>query len=154
MSLIKLLYILLFIFIINCSGNKVSNYHGIKQLESKFDKIKVDSSNKNDLLKIIGPPSSISDFNKNKWFYIERLKTNQSIVKLGTQKIKKNNVLIVELDNKGILKSKKLLNLNDMKDIKYIEEVTQKEFKNENLFYNIFSSFREKINAPAKNRSK
>tara|TARA_B100000989_G_C19183904_1_gene320738 strand:- start:9 stop:473 length:465 start_codon:yes stop_codon:yes gene_type:complete len=154
MSLIKLLYILLFIFIINCSGNKVSNYHGIKQLESKFDKIKVDSSNKNDLLKIIGPPSSISDFNKNKWFYIERLKTNQSIVKLGTQKIKKNNVLIVELDNKGILKSKKLLNLNDMKDIRYIEEVTQKEFKNENLFYNIFSSFREKINAPAKNRSK
>ena len=154
MSLIKLLYILLFIFIINCSGNKVSNYHGIKQLESKFDKIKVDSSNKNDLLKIIGPPSSISDFNKNKWFYIERLKTNQSIVKLGTQKIKKNNVLIVELDNKGILKSKKLLNLNDMKDIKYIEEVTQKEFKNENLFYNIFSSFREKINAPAKNRRK
>ena len=149
-----MLYILLFIFIINCSGNKVSNYHGIKQLESKFDKIKVDSSNKNDLLKIIGPPSSISDFNKNKWFYIERLKTNQSIVKLGTQKIKKNNVLIVELDNKGILKSKKLLNLNDMKDIKYIEEVTQKEFKNENLFYNIFSSFREKINAPAKNRSK
>ena len=154
MSLIKLLYILLFIFIINCSGNKVSNYHGIKQLESKFDKIKVDSSNKNDLLKIIGPPSSISDFNKNKWFYIERLKTNQSIVKLGTQKIKKNNILIVELDNKGILKSKKLLNLNDMKDIRYIEEVTQKEFKNENLFYNIFSSFREKINAPAKNRSK
>ncbi len=149
-----MLYILLFIFIINCSGNKVSNYHGIKQLESKFDKIKVDSSNKNDLLKIIGPPSSISDFNKNKWFYIERLKTNQSIVKLGTQKIKKNNVLIVELDNKGILKSKKLLNLNDMKDIRYIEEVTQKEFKNENLFYNIFSSFREKINAPAKNRSK
>ncbi len=154
MSLIKWLYILFFIFIINCSGNKVSNYHGIKQLESKFDKIKVDSSNKNDLLKIIGPPSSISDFNKNKWFYIERLKTNQSIAKLGTQKIKKNNVLIVELDNKGVLKSKKLLNLNDMKDIKYIKEITQKEFKNDNLLYNIFSSFREKINAPAKNRSK
>ena len=154
MSLIKWLYILFFIFIINCSGNKVSNYHGIKQLESKFDKIKVDSSNKNDLLKIIGPPSSISDFNKNKWFYIERLKTNQSIAKLGTQKIKKNNVLIVELDHKGVLKSKKLLNLNDMKDIKYIKEITQKEFKNDNLLYNIFSSFREKINAPAKNRSK
>ena len=150
----KYIYIIIFIFIINCSGNKVSNYHGIKQLESKFDKIKVDSSNKNDLLKIIGPPSSISDFNKNKWFYIERLKTNQSIAKLGTQKIKKNNVLIVELDNKGVLKSKKLLNLNDMKDIKYIKEITQKEFKNDNLLYNIFSSFREKINAPAKNRSK
>ena len=33
------------------------------------------------LIKIIGPPSTISDFNKNKWFYIERLKTNQSFIK-------------------------------------------------------------------------
>ena len=154
MSLIKCLYISLFILIINCTGNKVSNYHGIKQLDSKFDKIQIDRSNKNDLLKIIGPPSSISDFNKNKWFYIERLKTNQSIVKLGTQKIKKNNVLIVKFDNKGILKSKKLLDLNDMKDVKYIEKVTQKDFKKDNLLYNVFSSLREKINAPAKNRSK
>ncbi len=154
MSFIKWLYILLFIFIINCSGNKVSNYHGIKQLERKFEKIIIGSTNKNDLLKIIGPPSSISDFNKNKWFYMERLKTNQSLIKLGTQKIKKNNILIVELDNKGILKSKKLLNLKNMNDIKYIETITQKEFKKDNLLYNVFSSLREKINAPAKNRSK
>ena len=154
MSFIKWLYIILFIFIINCSGNKVSNYHGIKQLERKFEKIIIGSTNKNDLLKIIGPPSSISDFNKNKWFYMERLKTNQSLIKLGTQKIKKNNILIVELDNKGILKSKKLLNLKNMNDIKYIETITQKEFKKDNLLYNVFSSLREKINAPAKNRSK
>ena len=132
----------------------MSNYHGIKQLERKFEKIIIGSTNKNDLLKIIGPPSSISDFNKNKWFYMERLKTNQSLIKLGTQKIKKNNILIVELDNKGILKSKKLLNLKNMNDIKYIETITQKEFKKDNLLYNVFSSLREKINAPAKNRSK
>ena len=55
-------------------------------------------------------PSSISDFDKNKWFYIERLKTNQSLVKLGTQRIKKNNILVVQLSSSGILKNKKLLN--------------------------------------------
>ena len=154
MSLIKLLYILLFIFIINCSGNKVSNYHGIKQLESKFDKIKVDSSNKNDLLKIIGPPSSISDFNKNKWFYIERLKSNQSLIKLGTQKIKKNNIIIVELDNSGILIDKKLLNIENMNDVKYVEAITEKDFKNNNFMFTVLTSLREKINAPARNRGK
>ena len=73
--------------------------------------IKVNATNKNDLIEIIGPPSTISDFNKNIWFYFERLKTNQSLLKLGTQKIKKNNILIVELDNKGILKKKRLLDL-------------------------------------------
>ncbi len=82
------------IFIINCSGNKVSNYHGVKSLETKFSQFHVNTSNKNDILKIIGPPSSISDFNKNKWFYFERLKSNQSLIKLGAQKIKKNNIII------------------------------------------------------------
>ncbi|OCW78649.1 hypothetical protein AKH19_00015, partial [Pelagibacteraceae bacterium GOM-A1] len=88
----------------------------------------------------------------NIWFYFERLKTNQSLLKLGTQKIKKNNILLVELDNKGVLIRKRLLNLDDMNDIKYVKNVTTKEFKDENLIYNVFSSLREKINAPLKNR--
>jgi outer membrane protein assembly factor BamE (lipoprotein component of BamABCDE complex) len=148
----KYLIVLIFIFILNCSGNKVSNYHGNKLLNSKYDIIEVNVTNKNDLIKIIGPPSSVSDFNENLWFYFERLKTNQSLVKLGAQKIKKNNILIVELNNKGILKSKRILDLDDMNDIEYIKTVTTKEFKNDNFIYGIFSSLREKINAPLRNR--
>ena len=148
----KYLIALIFIFILNCSGNKVSNYHGIKLLETKINKIELNKTNKNDLIKLIGEPSTISDFNENLWFYFERLKTNQSLLKLGTQKIKKNNILIVELDNKGILKNKRFLDLDDMNDVKYIKTVTTKEFKNENLIYNVFSSLREKINAPIRNR--
>ena len=138
----------------NCSGNKVSNFHGSKQLEKKFKIIEVNLSNKNDVVKLIGPPSSVSDFNKNKWFYIERLKTNQSLIKLGNQKIEKNNVLIVEMDKFGIVREKKLLDLEKMNDVKYLKTTTEKDFKNENILYNIFSSLREKINAPSKNRSK
>mgnify|MGYP001326678969 FL=1 len=150
----KKLILIIFIFIINCSANKLSNFHGSKSLEKKFSSIEKNKTNKNDLVKIIGQPSTISDFNTNKWFYIERLKKNQSLLKLGRQKIKKNNILIVEFDNKGILKTKKLLNLNDMKDIKYLEEITEKEFKQDNIIYNVFTSLREKINAPARKRTK
>ena len=139
-------------FILNCSGNKVTNYHGTKLLNNKYEMIEVNVTNKNDLIKILGAPSTKSDFNKNVWFYFERLKTNQSLIKLGAQKIKRNNILIVKLDNKGILKSKELLDLNDMNDINYIKTVTTKEFKNNNLIYGIFSSLREKINAPLRNR--
>ena len=81
--------ILVFILTLNCSGNKVSNYHGSKLLNNKYDIIEVNVTNKNDLIKIIGPPSTKSDFNQNLWFYFERLKTNQSLIKLGAQKIKK-----------------------------------------------------------------
>ena len=150
----KFFFIILLTFIINCSGNKVSNYHGIKSLENKFEKIEINITNKNDLLKLIGPPSTKSDFNINKWFYLERLKTNQSLFKFGKQKITKNNILIVELDNKGIVINKRIINLNDMNDIKFLNKTTKKDFKKDNTFYNVLSSLREKINAPTRNRSK
>ena len=150
---VKFYIIFIFIFIINCSGNKVSNYHGTKLLEAKYNEIEVNVSNKNDLLKIIGPPSTVSDFDKNKWFYFERLKTNQSLIKLGNQELKKNNILVVELNKKGILKNKYLLDLDNMNDLKYLKKITTKEFKNDrNIITGLLISFRERINAPMKNR--
>ena len=150
----KYFYILFFIIIINCTGNKVSNYHGINQLENKFNKIQVNKTNKNDLLKIIGPPSSKSDFNENLWFYIERLKSNQSLIKLGNQKIKRNNILIVELNEFGILQNKKLLDLNNMNDVKYLKNTTKKEYENDSFLYDVFSTLREKINSPIRKNKK
>ncbi len=150
----RIFFVFLFLFTLNCSSNKVSNNHGFKSLQEKFKKITINKTNKNDMLKIIGPPSSVSNFNKNKWLYIERMKTNQSIFKLGIKKINKNNILIVEFNNKGILKNKKILKLNDMNDIKYVKAITEKDFKQNNILFNILSSLREKANAPTKNRAK
>ena len=149
-------FILIFVFIIttNCSANKVSKNHGFISLESKFEKIEINKTNKNDLVKVVGHPSSISVFDKNTWFYIERKKTNQSLFKLGIKKISKNNILIVEFNNKGLVKNKRLIDLNDMNDVKYVKNTTKKEFEQDNTIYNIFSSMREKINAPARNRNK
>ena len=150
----KLLIISVFVFLVSCSSNKVSKNHGLRYLEAKYNNIILNKTNKNDIVNLIGPPSTISDFNPNKWFYIERRKTNQTLIKLGREKIEKNNILIVEFNNNGLLKDKKLLNINDMNDVKYAEEITLKEFKQDNFIYNIFTSLREKINAPVKNRSK
>ncbi len=150
----KLLLILLFIFTVNCQGNKVSNYHGSKSLNIEYNKIKVNKTNKNDLIKLLGPPSTVSDFDNNKWFYIERLKTNQSLIKLGTQKIKKNNILLVQIDENGIVNNKKLLNIDDMNKIKYYDQKTEKDFQNKSILYDIFTSLREKINSPTRNLGK
>ena len=150
----KILFIFLILFITNCSSNKVSNNHGFSSLDTKFEKIIVNKTNKNDILKIIGPPSSISDFNKNKWFYIQRMKQNQSLFKLGIKKIKKNNILIIEFDSRGILIKKNILDLDNMNDIKYVKDITEKEFKQNDILFKVFSSLREKANAPARNRGK
>ena len=150
----KFFLIILLLFIVNCSTNKVSNNHGYISLQAKFDKITINKTNKNDILKIIGPPSSTSNFDKNKWFYIQTKKENQSLFKLGIKKIEKNNVLVVIFNNKGILEEKKMLNLSDMKNVKYVKNVTEKEYKQNNTLYKILSSLREKANASVRNRSK
>ena len=145
------LLIFLFLFTLNCTLNKVSNTHGFRFLETKFDKIVVNETNKNDMRKIIGPPSSISKFG-DVWFYIERKKINQKLIKLGKKKISKNHILIVNFDNKGIIIKKDLLDLNNMNDIKIAEKKTTKKFEQDNFVYNLLATLREKINAPTRNK--
>ena len=41
-----------------------------------------------------------------------------------------------------------------MNDVKAIKDITEKDFENKNLMYSVFSSLREKINAPARKRAK
>ena len=147
----KTITILLFLFTLSCSINKVSNTHGFRFVETKYDKILINQTNKNDLRKIIGPPSSESKFG-DVWFYIERKKTNQSIVKLGKKKLENNNILILEFNEYGIVKNKNLLNLQDMNDIKIADKKTFKKFKQDNFVYNILSTLREKINAPTRKK--
>ena len=148
----RILFIIVFLFTLNCSKNKVSKIHGFRLIENKYDKLTLNENNKNDVKRIIGPPSSVSDFDRNKWFYIEREKTNQSIVKLGIKKINKNNVLILKFNDLGILVNKKILNLDDMNDVKIVKNITKKKFKQDNFVYNVFSSLREKINNPTKKK--
>ena len=150
----KFYFIFIFLFIVNCSTNKVSNNHGSISLQEKYEKIVINKSNKNDILKIIGPPSSTSSFDDYKWFYIQTKKENQSLFKLGIKKVKKNDVLIVTFDKKGILNEKKILKINDMNDIKYAKNITEKKYKQNNTVYKILSSIRQKANSSVRNRSK
>tara|TARA_A100001234_G_C12585424_1_gene368048 strand:- start:62 stop:523 length:462 start_codon:yes stop_codon:yes gene_type:complete len=148
----NILVIIIF-FITACTSNKVTKNHGFISLDNKLENIIINKSNKNDIIKFIGYPSSISEFNPNKWFYIERQQRNQSLFKLGIKKLSKNNILIIEFDNKGLVQNRKLVNVSDMNKLKYVKKTTTKEFETDNTLYNVFSSFREKVNAPARKRT-
>ena len=148
----KCLYlIILFLFTLNCSLNKVSNTHGSKFIVKKYDKIVLNKTNKNDVRKLIGPPSSVSKFSNN-WFYIERKKTNRSIFKLGKKKIFSNNIIILEFNSMGLVSNKNLLNINDMNDIERAEKITKKKYNQDSALYDIISTLREKINAPTRRK--
>ena len=80
-------------------------------LEKKQLSIKVNESNKNDIRKILGIPSTTSKFDNDIWIYIERKQTQSKLSNLGRMKIFKNDVLVLEIDNYGILKKKEFYNM-------------------------------------------
>jgi len=148
----KYILIILFFFTLSCSINKVKNNHGVLGLEKKVLNIQVNKSNTNDIINILGPPSTKSEFDNNIWIYIERKKTNRSVFKLGRQKIDKNNVVVLEIDNKGLLKKKEIYNLNDMNKYKFSKNSTEKSYQKDSYIYGVLTSIREKINAPTKRK--
>ena len=144
----KIIYFFIFLLISNCSVRTASNIHGISSLENKYKDIIINKSNKNDIKIILGPPSVISNFDKNLWIYLERKKTNQSIFKLGVQKIEKNNVLVIYLNEIGIVSKKEFYDVNDLNNLKFSKNTTENIYDRDSYLYNLLTSLREKINSP------
>ena len=91
----------------------------------------------NDIKKILGNPSTKSKFDNDVWIYIERKQTQSQLRNLGKMKISKNNVLVLEIDNYGILKKKEFYNKDDMENIKIVEATTQAGFRRNSFIYDL-----------------
>ena len=141
------LFILL-LFISNCSFNKVVNHHGVHFLDKKQEKLILNSTNRNDILDKLGPPSTESTFDNDIWIYIERKETKTAITTLGRKKLMVNNVLILEIDEMGILVNKEFLDKEDMNKIKFSKRKTNVISSKESFVYEFLSSLRQKINDP------
>ena len=129
-------------------------HHGVPLLEKKQSSLIVNKSNKNDIRKILGNPSTKSKFDNDIWIYIERKQTQSELKNLGKMKIYKNDVLVLEIDSYGILKKKEFYNIDDMKNLKIVEATTEAGFKRNSFIYDFMSSMRQKINDPLGQRAK
>ena len=152
--MIKILYIILLSIIVsNCAFKKVSKHHGVPFLEKKQSSLVVNKTNKNDIMKILGNPSTRSKFDNDIWIYIEKKETQSQLSSFGKMKIYENNVLVLEIDNYGILKKKEFYNKENMKNLEMVKATTESGFKRNNFVYNFMSSMRQKINDPLNKRA-
>ncbi|MDA7573527.1 outer membrane protein assembly factor BamE [Candidatus Pelagibacter sp.] len=142
------LIIFSFFLIVNCTLNKVIKHHGVHFLEKKKEKLKINTTNKNDIIAILGPPSTTSDFDNSLWIYIERSTSSSKLTKLGNRKLLVNNILVLEINERGVLKEKIFLNKEDMQDINISEQFTKVSYTNQTFMYDFLSSIRQKINDP------
>jgi outer membrane protein assembly factor BamE (lipoprotein component of BamABCDE complex) len=150
----KLIFIIVIsILIQNCSLNKVVKRHGVQNLEKKSKKIVLNQTNKNDIFELLGPPSTYSLGSIETLIYIERSTSSSRLSKLGGKKLLKNNVLVVEINNRGIATKKKFLNKEDMNAINFSKKTTEIKYANKDFIYDFLSSVRKKINDPLGKKS-
>ncbi len=123
-------------------------HHGVHNLEKKQSQLKINYTNKNDIIKLIGPPSTKNTFDNEVFIYIERKTSSSKLSKLGKKQLIKNDVLVLEVDKTGILLSKKFFNKEDMKQIRFDENQTGINYKKKSFIYTFLSSVRQKIDDP------
>ena len=141
--------LLLSIFLLSsCSLDKIIQHHGVHNLEKKQTKLEINKTNTNDIIRLIGPPSTKSTFDNDIYIYIERKTSNSKLFKMGNKDVIVNNILILEIDNKGVLLSKKFYNKDDMNKIDFDKNVTSIDYSKRSFIYNFLSSLRQKIDDP------
>ena len=144
----KILLIILTLFLSNCKLNKVVNHHGIHNLELKSKDLLVNKTNVNDINKILGPPSSTSYFNNDVFMYLERKTSNSKLLKLGKKKLLVSNVLLLEVDKRGMLINKEFLNMNDLNKLKISQKETGISTRKQSFISEALSNVIDKIDDP------
>ena len=148
------IFIIISLFISACTLKKVEKHHGVHFLNKKQEKLTINQSNKNDILKLLGSPSSKSTFDNDLWIYIERKTDNSSLIKFGNQRIIVNNILLLEINNMGLLEKKEFLDIKNMQDLKFTEQTTENKYKKSTFVYEFLTSLRQKINDPLGKRTR
>jgi outer membrane protein assembly factor BamE (lipoprotein component of BamABCDE complex) len=149
----KIIIILIFLLLSNCHQNPVINTHGVPFLDIKQKNLIINKTNKNDVKKILGHPSTVGVFDNSIWIYIERTRTRGKLMKFGQNVTSKNNVLALEFNEYGILLRKDFYNKSQINKINFTNSTTDTVTREKNFIYSFLSSLRQKINKPA-NRKK
>ena len=148
----SIILISVFLVISNCSLNLVDDHHGVYFLDKKVKKIQLNSTNKNDLIKIFGEPSVKSTFDNDVWIYIERKITNTHF--MGKRELVVNNVLVLEIDDLGLLAKIDFYNIEDMNKLNFDKDSTTIILKKRSFIYDFLASMRQKVNDPLGVRKK
>ena len=139
------LLLFIFLILIGCQLQEPAKNHGILFLENRSNKLIVNKSNKNDVVKIIGQPHSKSVDNEDIWIYLERTMGKGKYHKLGRHVLKTNNALILVFSKYGVLQKKDIYTKDDIKKITFNQEVTENRLTKKSFVENFLSSIKQKM---------
>ena len=141
----KLIVLFIFLNLNACKLQEPYNNHGIVNLPKRSDLIYVNKSNKNDVIKIIGSPHTVSIGNKDEWIYFERILTKGEFHKLGQNILKENNILFLKFNKFGIVENKRLIGKDSKNKLTFSKNETDNTLTKKSFIQKFLSSLRNKM---------
>ena len=142
---INIILIISFFILNACQFQDPDKNHGIIFLKNRSEKIIVNKSNKNDVIKILGKPHSRAFDEEDKWLYIERVLTKGKYHKLGQHVLKTNNVLVLKFNKYGVIVQKKIYDKNDKNKLAFIDKTTKNELSKKSFIQSFLQSIKQKM---------
>ena len=136
---------LVFIILISCKLQEPLKTHGIVFLENRSQKLVLNRSNKNDVIRIMGRPHIKEDEINQSWIYLERILSKGKYHKLGRHILKENNVLVLNFDKYGVLKNKQFLKKEDLKKLEFSQKITENELTQKSFVQKFLQSIKQKM---------
>ena len=140
-------FLILYLLLNNCNLNKITKTHGIQYLEKKQNEVFL-NQNKNEIRSILGPPSTVSTFDENTWFYLEKEISGTKVTKLGKTELNKNNILVLKFNNRGILVEKDFFDKNDLREIEFEKNTTTTDINKKSVIGQFLYGIKQKIDDP------
>ena len=136
-------FILIFFLLSNCQ--QTTKNHGILFLENRYNKLKVNKDNTNDVLKIVGNPHTKSISDKRTWIYFERILTKGKFHKLGQNVLKESNVMVLSFDKYGVLNEKVFYDKEKLADLRFTKEITENNLSQKSFVQEFLQSIKTKM---------
>ena len=135
--ILKIVFTTLFLQLTSCGLKVVENHGQIYEKNVKFEELEVGKIKKDEILNMLGSPSTTSNFDKEpSWIYISS--EFKKFVFLDGQNTDQK-ILILSFD-KATLTKKELLSKKDINDIEYEDTITDSRGKKINWLREFFSN--------------
>ena len=141
----RLILFIFFLTLTNCQLKKTQKNHGIIFLKNRYDKLVVNKTNSNDVVKILGQPHTKSITDESDWIYIERVLTKGKFYRMGSNVIAKNNVVVLTFNKYGILINKSFFDKKKLANLKFSNDVTSNNLSQRSFVQEFLESIRSKM---------
>ncbi len=142
---ILILFFIISISLLGCQLQEPLKTHGILYLENRSNKLTLNKSNKNDVIRVMGQPHIKDENTDNSWIYLERIIAKGKYHKLGDHVLKENNVLVLNFDKYGVLSKKNFYNKEKLNKIEFSEDITENELSQKSFVQKFLQSIQQKM---------